>query len=112
MVAGDFVEVSFLLALDAAECTKTPELSVRGVQVYGQPSYAGKFDAVATCFFLDTAHNVFEYIDAIWNTLQACPCCSASQLTAPGLQLCTLDLLEAFNCTARVRQLARDVKAP
>lgn len=25
----------------------------------------GSFDAVATCFFIDTAHNVFQYIDAI-----------------------------------------------
>ena len=46
MVAGDFVEV------------------------YGQPGYRSKFDAVATCFFLDTAHNIFEYIDVIWNTLK------------------------------------------
>ena len=46
MVAGDFVEV------------------------YGRPGYSSKFDAVATCFFLDTAHNIFEYIDVIWNTLK------------------------------------------
>ena len=48
MVAGDFVEV------------------------YGQEGYSSTFDAVATCFFLDTAHNLFEYIDVIWNVLKVC----------------------------------------
>ena len=28
------------------------------LQVYGGQSSAGQFDAVLTCFFLDTAHNV------------------------------------------------------
>ena len=46
MVAGDFVEV------------------------YSAAGYAGTFDAVVTCFFLDTAHNVFEYMDVIWHVLK------------------------------------------
>ena len=46
MVAGDFVEV------------------------YSQPHQGGVFDAVATCFFLDTAHNIFEYMDVIWHVLK------------------------------------------
>lgn len=48
MVAGDFVEV------------------------YAHPDHTEDFDAVATCFFLDTAHNVFEYMDVIWHVLKVC----------------------------------------
>ena len=46
MVAGDFVEV------------------------YRPPHPPSSFDAVTTCFFLDTAHNVFEYMDVIWHVLK------------------------------------------
>ena len=31
---------------------------------------AGAFDAVACCFFLDTAHNVLEYLEVIWHCLR------------------------------------------
>lgn len=31
---------------------------------------AEAFDAVACCFFLDTAHNVLEYLEVIWHTLK------------------------------------------
>jgi hypothetical protein len=31
--------------------------------VYRAPELAGAFDAVATCFFIDTAHNVLEYLE-------------------------------------------------
>ena len=34
------------------------------------PGCAGAFDAVACCFFIDTAHNVLEYLDVIWATLK------------------------------------------
>ncbi|XP_037536614.1 carnosine N-methyltransferase [Nematolebias whitei] len=43
MVAGDFVEV------------------------YNDPE---SWDCVATCFFIDTAHNVLEYVDTIWKILK------------------------------------------
>ncbi|XP_033829304.1 carnosine N-methyltransferase [Periophthalmus magnuspinnatus] len=43
MVAGDFVEV------------------------YTEPD---SWDCVATCFFIDTAHNVIEYIETIWKILK------------------------------------------
>lgn len=43
MVAGDFVEV------------------------YREPEC---WDCVATCFFIDTANNVLEYVDTIWNILK------------------------------------------
>uniref|UniRef100_A0A8C7YQR7 Carnosine N-methyltransferase n=1 Tax=Oryzias sinensis TaxID=183150 RepID=A0A8C7YQR7_9TELE len=43
MVAGDFVEV------------------------YTEPE---SWDCVATCFFIDTAHNVLEYLEKIWKILK------------------------------------------
>ncbi|XP_017272675.1 carnosine N-methyltransferase isoform X1 [Kryptolebias marmoratus] len=43
MVAGDFVEV------------------------YNDPE---SWDCVATCFFIDTAHNVLDYVDTIWKILK------------------------------------------
>eukprot|EP00754_Rhynchopus_humris_P042016 Rhum_TRINITY_DN25584_c0_g1::Rhum_TRINITY_DN25584_c0_g1_i1::g.182421::m.182421/K19787/CARNMT1; carnosine N-methyltransferase len=46
MVAGDFLEV------------------------YNQPDQIGQWGAVATCFFIDTAHNIFEYIETIHRILQ------------------------------------------
>ncbi|KAK9813788.1 hypothetical protein WJX73_009901 [Symbiochloris irregularis] len=46
MVAGDFVEV------------------------YGDPKARETFHAVTTCFFIDTAHNIFEYLDVIWHVLK------------------------------------------
>eukprot|EP01060_Flectonema_neradi_P030808 TRINITY_DN4544_c2_g1_i1.p1 TRINITY_DN4544_c2_g1~~TRINITY_DN4544_c2_g1_i1.p1 ORF type:complete len:433 (+),score=91.61 TRINITY_DN4544_c2_g1_i1:83-1300(+) len=45
MVAGDFLEV------------------------YNKPSEIGTWTAVVTCFFIDTAHNVFEYIETIHRLL-------------------------------------------
>ncbi|XP_059067059.1 uncharacterized protein LOC131073111 isoform X2 [Cryptomeria japonica] len=40
------------------------------VEVYGDPSQSGTWDAVVTCFFIDTAHNVIEYIEIISNILK------------------------------------------
>lgn len=28
------------------------------------------WDCVATCFFIDTAHNVIEYVETIWKILK------------------------------------------
>ncbi|KAK9845546.1 hypothetical protein WJX84_004990 [Apatococcus fuscideae] len=47
MVAGDFAEV------------------------YSRPDQAGTFDAVVTCFFLDTAHNLIEYMQVLRHVLKA-----------------------------------------
>ena len=51
------------------------------VEVYSAPDQAGAFDCVATCFFLDTAHNILQYMQIISHILkvmhdQACkaPC--------------------------------------
>ncbi|KAK9841240.1 hypothetical protein WJX74_002413 [Apatococcus lobatus] len=46
MVAGDFAEV------------------------YSRPDQAEAFDAVVTCFFLDTAHNILEYMEVLRHVLK------------------------------------------
>ncbi|KAL8153757.1 hypothetical protein V2J09_011517 [Rumex salicifolius] len=40
------------------------------VEVYSDPDQGGAWDVVVTCFFIDTAHNVVEYIEVIWNILK------------------------------------------
>ncbi|CAH9142954.1 unnamed protein product [Cuscuta epithymum] len=40
------------------------------VEVYSDPSQEGLWDAVVTCFFLDTAHNIVEYIEVISKILK------------------------------------------
>lgn len=40
-------------------------------QVYGESiDRRDSFDAIVTCFFIDTAANIFDYIDAIKNVLK------------------------------------------
>jgi carnosine N-methyltransferase len=39
-------------------------------EVYGTPEHAGEWDAVVTCFFLDTAPNVCEYVQVIHAALR------------------------------------------
>ncbi|XP_048225516.1 carnosine N-methyltransferase isoform X2 [Ricinus communis] len=40
------------------------------IEVYSDPSQAGAWDAVVTCFFIDTAHNIIEYIEIISRILK------------------------------------------
>eukprot|EP00899_Mesostigma_viride_P019572 jgi/Mesvir1/27616/Mv07349-RA.1 len=40
------------------------------VEVYSDPSYHSTLDAVATCFFIDTAHNVIQYLRIIASILK------------------------------------------
>ncbi|KAJ6870212.1 carnosine N-methyltransferase-like isoform X6 [Populus alba x Populus x berolinensis] len=40
------------------------------VEVYSDPSQVGVWDAVVTCFFIDTAHNIVEYIEIISRILK------------------------------------------
>ncbi|XP_022936053.1 carnosine N-methyltransferase-like isoform X2 [Cucurbita moschata] len=40
------------------------------VEVYSDPSQVGLWDAVVTCFFIDTAHNIIEYIEVISRILK------------------------------------------
>jgi carnosine N-methyltransferase len=54
------------------EPRRLPPLSMAAgefVEVFGRPHYAGVWDAVATCFFIDTAPVVTDYIDVIWTLL-------------------------------------------
>ena len=39
-------------------------------EVYSAPSFAAQFDCVATCFFIDTAHNLLEYMEVIHAVLR------------------------------------------
>ncbi|KAF6175898.1 hypothetical protein GIB67_003386 [Kingdonia uniflora] len=40
------------------------------VEVYNDPSHEGSWHAVVTCFFLDTEHNIVEYIEIISRILR------------------------------------------
>ncbi|KAF3441352.1 hypothetical protein FNV43_RR15266 [Rhamnella rubrinervis] len=40
------------------------------VEVYSDPSQEGSWDAIVTCFFIDTAHNIVEYIEIISRILK------------------------------------------
>lgn len=40
------------------------------VEVYSHPSQAEAWDAVVSCFFIDTAHNVVEYLEVIAKALK------------------------------------------
>lgn len=39
-------------------------------EVYADPDFRAYFSAVATCFFIDTAHNILDYIQIIWDVLE------------------------------------------
>jgi carnosine N-methyltransferase len=66
------------------------------VDVFDTDEYKAAFDAVATCFFIDTAHNVIEYIKVCLNCpvaililepLHVLPVrCLREQHSAPGLE--------------------------
>lgn len=40
------------------------------VEVFSSEDLKEYYNAVVTCFFLDTAHNVIEYMETIWDILQ------------------------------------------
>ena len=40
------------------------------LQCYGGADNAGQWDALATCFFIDTASNILEYLDTIARLLR------------------------------------------
>jgi carnosine N-methyltransferase len=42
--------------------------------VYGEARETGMWDAVVTCFFIDTAHNIVEYLECIANCLRPGGC--------------------------------------
>jgi carnosine N-methyltransferase len=49
-----------LLGMDAGEFT----------DVFKHVDYKNYFDAVATCFFIDTAHNIVEYLECLWHCIK------------------------------------------
>lgn len=57
---GDLVQRPGLLSMCAGDF----------VEVYSEPQQAGAFDCVATCFFLDTAHNILQYMQIIRHILK------------------------------------------
>lgn len=57
---GDLVQRPGLLSMCAGDF----------VEVYSEPHQAGSFDCVATCFFLDTAHNILHYMQIIKHILK------------------------------------------
>ena len=57
---GDLVQRPGLLSMCAGDF----------VEVYSEPDQAGSFDCVATCFFLDTAHNILQYMQIIRHLLK------------------------------------------
>lgn len=40
------------------------------VEVYSTPAQANTFSALVTCFFIDTAPNFLDYVNAAWNCLR------------------------------------------
>ena len=57
---GDLIQRPGLLSMCAGDF----------VEVYSKPDQAGSFDCVATCFFLDTAHNILQYMQIIRHILK------------------------------------------
>lgn len=65
-------EVTFPDRLPGEACIREGSLSMSAgdfLEVYGSPSMAGQFDAVVTCFFIDTAHVITEYLQVIHRVL-------------------------------------------
>eukprot|EP00667_Euglena_gracilis_P015633 EG_transcript_16289 len=72
--------------------------------LYAAPAHGGAWDAVVTCFFLDTAQNIFAYIDAVhrllvpggrWLNLGPLSWHFADQLPQPSVELAWDDLRAA-----------------
>lgn len=38
--------------------------------MYARQEFQGTFDAVVTCFFIDTAHNIIDYLEVIHGVLK------------------------------------------
>lgn len=61
-------------ASDFADAITDPDqMSIVGgdfVEVYSRPEHEARWDAVATCFFVDTAHNFVEYLETVAHCLK------------------------------------------
>ena len=40
------------------------------LEIYRGADHEGRWDAVATCFFIDTARNIVDYLERIWAVLR------------------------------------------
>ncbi|RKP22465.1 N2227-like protein [Syncephalis pseudoplumigaleata] len=40
------------------------------IEVYDDPKQYGTWDCIVTCYFIDTAHNIMEYLDTIRKLLK------------------------------------------
>ncbi|KAJ2156550.1 hypothetical protein GGF46_005107 [Coemansia sp. RSA 552] len=40
------------------------------IEIYGAESERAKWDAIVTCFFMDTAKNVLDYLDTMWHAMK------------------------------------------
>ncbi|KAJ1830901.1 hypothetical protein LPJ63_004639 [Coemansia sp. RSA 2711] len=40
------------------------------IEIYGAEDQWAQWDAIVTCFFMDTANNVLAYLDAMWNAMK------------------------------------------
>lgn len=77
--ADQFAEVQIpdLCAAEAIDALRDENLSfgqlsmVAGdfTEVYAKPQQRNTWSAVATCFFIDTAHNIIEYLEIIYHLL-------------------------------------------
>eukprot|EP00798_Chlamydomonas_sp_ICE-L_P009788 gene9788-7673_t len=57
---GEIVKGAGLLSMSAGDF----------VEVYSTPAMESTFDCVVTCFFIDTAHNVLQYLDVMAHCLK------------------------------------------
>ncbi|KAJ2203400.1 hypothetical protein EV180_007526 [Coemansia sp. RSA 518] len=40
------------------------------IDIYGADDQKEKWDAIVTCFFMDTANNVLAYLDTMWSAMK------------------------------------------
>lgn len=72
-------------------------------EVYSRPEAAGTFDAVVTCFFIDTAHNVLEYLETIHRCV--CRSCHGDSCVARREPLLRTQAAHAYKCCSARRPL-------
>lgn len=60
MSAGDFLQI-----YDDPSSLHFSELY--NIYIY---SFLDDWDCIATCFFIDTAHNIIEYVERLWKILK------------------------------------------
>jgi hypothetical protein len=64
MSAGDFLQIYN----DPGRLFRAPVEG--GLVAFTVRVYSDDWDCVATCFFLDTAHNIIEYVERLWKILK------------------------------------------